>query len=104
MKVRVAKREAWDIHDFGLTHRDEYLAEDLFSNYDPVDNPAFSQGSEVRMSGYHQGNRLKLQGLRISTIDAPGPPSIRMDIRRSRRRFHQLHDLRERPSLTGMRF
>lgn len=104
MKVRVAKREAWDIHDMGLTHRDEYLAEDLFSNYDPVDSPAFSQGSEIRMSGYQQSNRLKLQGIQISTIDAPGPPEIRLDIRRSRRRFYQLQDRMERPSLTGMRF
>jgi hypothetical protein len=100
MKVKVAQREGWDIHDFGFAHRDEYLAEDLFSEYLPTPVPEMTFTPDLRPGAFDVSSQLGLEGVSITSEDHPGPPEIQVRLRRDRRKFYAEYERHE----SGMRF
>lgn len=104
MKVRIAKQEGWDIHDFGLGYKDRWQAEELFGDYDPVDQPEISFLPDVHRHAYNTTQGMGLTGVRITGTDEPGPSRIAMTVRRDRTQLDALMAKHDSLGVTGMRY
>jgi hypothetical protein len=104
MKMRVAHREGWDIHDFGFASRDQYLAKEMFANYMPISEPQVSFSPDLRAHAYNMGERLHLEGVQVSMDDSPGSARVELMLKRDQRKFYELYDKHSASGVTGMRF
>jgi hypothetical protein len=104
MKVKIAHQEGWDIHDFGFAHRDDYLAQDLFAGYTPISQPEITFSPDLRPSAYNTAARLRLEGVSVHAEDGPGPPEIRLKLRRDKRKFYRNYERHGSPVVMGSKF
>lgn len=105
MKVKTAQNYGWDIHDVGLTHRDEYRAEFAFDNYIPTPFPDIMSSREMAQQARFHGSRMGLSNINVTMEEVgSGSGGMRISVRRDpmaafRRRQEEIARAR-----AGMRF
>jgi hypothetical protein len=104
MAYKIAKNQAWDFHDLGISNRESYLAEELFANYTPVTPQPIHALGRVQGDLHRTLHRLQASGVQLEVGETMGAGATRVSVRKDSRQFRRKYQQYDSPAQTGMRF